>query len=647
MENAIVASANGDIIFNPNAAKYLENTSFWVSRHQVLADSGLEANADIVICLTLYNESFNDLSNSLISIARNIKYLKTQESFSSRVKVCVIADGQDKLSASVIKGLDGTGLTLHEEHYQSKEEALHVAYTPISLEIDNYFEPKNFNIFSNSNSFDLIFCTKSKNCGKLDSHWWFFTKFCNYFEPEYCFQMDTGTVLEPQALAETLKTLRIDSSHAAVASNILIEPDNFSDLLQCYQSTDFIIQRGILWPAENIWGYLSVVPGQFCGMHWPSLSHDSGNGSPLSRYLKGMNCQTPSEKIMFLAEDRVMGFELMANKGSYNRLSYATNAECYTDSCGNVDELLKQRRRWINSAFLCRSWSIANMGRYWRDSGAPVLKKVQTLGSLTSMLWSHFFDWFQPLVFLLLLGVVGGGLGNLTLYAGIRPLWNAVGVITIGGLWLLPAILALTGRLQKCSKSTVQGVIALSSAATAFTLLMAIGTSVTVIESSNIDNISLPFFLYFCLSILLAGLLLGKNAFKLSIKTLIQYLLCCLPVNLMLNFYALTHMNDSSWGTKGLHQKQIGLSNKDIELQHKLNRFGFNMRYAWIASNLLTYAAIQLMHAKDAVTLVGNIVLGYYLFGLIGMAWLRLRRNMLDNKTRPLHCEEFTTVADS
>ncbi len=38
----------------------------------------------------------------------------------------------------------------------------------------------------------IMFATKGKNKGKLDSHCWYFDAFCYLLQPEYCVLFDAG-----------------------------------------------------------------------------------------------------------------------------------------------------------------------------------------------------------------------------------------------------------------------------------------------------------------------------------------------------------------------------------------------------------------------------------------------------------------------
>ena len=77
---------------------------------------------------------------------------------------------------------------------------------------------------------------------------------------------------------------------------------------------------------------------------------------PLDAYLRGLNAVAPLERVMFLAEDRVFGNEIVLAQDKSWRIGYCPTAEATTDACDTFGELLRQRRRWQNSALAVRLW---------------------------------------------------------------------------------------------------------------------------------------------------------------------------------------------------------------------------------------------------------------------------------------------------
>ena len=54
---------------------------------------------------------------------------------------------------------------------------------------------------------------------------------------------------------------------------------------------------------------------------------------------------------MYLAEDRILCFELLARKGKAYTLHYVKNAIATTDVPMDMVSLIGQRRRWLNGSF--------------------------------------------------------------------------------------------------------------------------------------------------------------------------------------------------------------------------------------------------------------------------------------------------------
>ena len=56
-------------------------------------------------------------------------------------------------------------------------------------------------------------------------------------------------------------------------------------------------------------------------------------------------------KNMFLAEDRILCFELVAKAGDKWTLTYVKPSKAETDVPESAPELIGQRRRWLNGSF--------------------------------------------------------------------------------------------------------------------------------------------------------------------------------------------------------------------------------------------------------------------------------------------------------
>lgn len=101
-----------------------------------------------------------------------------------------------------------------------------------------------------------------------------------------------------------------------------------------------------------------MLPGAFSAYRYRAIL-----GRPLEQYfhgdhsladrlgakgIYGMNIFT---KNMFLAEDRILCFELVAKAGCRWTLTYVKPSKAETDVPESAAELIGQRRRWLNGSF--------------------------------------------------------------------------------------------------------------------------------------------------------------------------------------------------------------------------------------------------------------------------------------------------------
>ena len=111
-------------------------------------------------------------------------------------------------------------------------------------------------------------------------------------------------------------------------------------------------------PLESSFGYVSVLPGAFSAYRYRAIQ-----GRPLEQYFhgdhsladrlgpKGIHGMDIFTKNMFLAEDRILCFELVAKAGAKWTLTYVKPSKAETDVPESAPELIGQRRRWLNGSF--------------------------------------------------------------------------------------------------------------------------------------------------------------------------------------------------------------------------------------------------------------------------------------------------------
>jgi chitin synthase len=147
--------------------------------------------------------------------------------------------------------------------------------------------------------------------------------------------------------------------------NPLVAAQNFeykmSNILgMCFPPRFIIFTKitGLDKPLESSFGYVSVLPGAFSAYRYRAIL-----GRPLEQYFhgdhsladrlgaKGIHGMNIFTKNMFLAEDRILCFELVAKKGDKWTLTYVKPSKAETDVPETAVELIGQRRRWLNGSF--------------------------------------------------------------------------------------------------------------------------------------------------------------------------------------------------------------------------------------------------------------------------------------------------------
>ncbi len=521
------------------------------------------------ICMTYYNEDCKDVRRTLESISRGLNKLRGVNE-ELRVVVYLIVDGAQPADSSLMSVADEI----------PKENRFN--YNQVSFRRTSYNDS-----FGNDDNFDIFFAVKDKNRGKLNSHRVFFEEICMRINPGVCMQIDTGTTLTEDCLANLYQTLEDETlSNVGVGAGMCIENKEQKDPLYSFQSGEFLLQRGIYWSAEHFFGYLSVMPGQCSVVRWGALIEKDASGtSPLERYLQPEEEFSPVDKLAYLAEDRVMGLELFSNGGYKNNISYEPNAVAYTDPCDSFEELLKQRRRWINSAFTCRVLMILFFCKQLFEKKVSVQRKLKSLPyiiyasavCLTELLLPTIFITFSVGAYSLLSSMVPSHLLPYSYFV----FW----FLHIAAL--SPLLFSLLGQARKVSKSHIN--ISLISASCMFFLnLFLFYVNSYQVINSEIDT---TIFNLFTLSLSLValpliitlGVIASSGTTEISwikrIKYVVSYISTALIMYLTLYVYAICNIKDTSWGTKGL-VKDAFRTNHD---QQKAVQLAIYQYWFWLA----------------------------------------------------------------
>ena len=182
-----------------------------------------------------------------------------------------------------------------------------------------------------------------------------------YHQPEICVLIDAGTKPGHKSIYYLWEAFYNDKHLGGCCGEIHAMINKGRKLLNplvAAQNFEYKMSNILDKPLESSFGYVSVLPGAFSAYRYRAIQ-----GRPLEQYfhgdhsladrlgskgIYGMNIFT---KNMFLAEDRILCFELVAKAGCKWTLTYVKPSKAETDVPETAVELIGQRRRWLNGSF--------------------------------------------------------------------------------------------------------------------------------------------------------------------------------------------------------------------------------------------------------------------------------------------------------
>lgn len=126
-------------------------------------------------------------------------------------------------------------------------------------------------------------------------------------------------------------------------------------------------------------------------------------------------------KNMYLAEDRILCFELVAKANERWVLSYVKPAKGETDVPETAAELIGQRRRWLNGSFAAGVYSLVHFGRLYRSDHGIVrlfFLHVQGIFNTVNLVMGWFALANYYLTFSIIIDIVATSLRDPSAIAG-------------------------------------------------------------------------------------------------------------------------------------------------------------------------------------------------------------------------------------
>ncbi|PKI85609.1 Chs2p [Malassezia vespertilionis] len=368
-----------------------------------------------------YNEDRNLLTRTLYHVIQNIrdicknhrskfwsKYEEEGRPGWQRIVVALVYDGIDPCDKETLDVLATMGVYqdgIMKRQVDDKETIAHLFEYTTQVAVDTTPKlvlPKDGHD-SNMVPVQLIFCLKQKNAKKINSHRWVFNALGQHLHPEICILLDVGTKPGPWSiyylweafynranLGGACGEIHVMKKHGIKLLNPLVAAQHFE-----YKTSNILDK-----PFESMFGYVSVLPGAFSAYRYKAIL-----GRPLQQYFhgdqtladrlgrKGLGEMNIFRKNMFLAEDRILCFELVAKAGEKWVLSYVKSSRAETDVPEHTAEFISQRRRWLNGSFAASIYAIVHFYRLYRSKHnfmRMFFFHVQELYNLCQMVLSWF-----------------------------------------------------------------------------------------------------------------------------------------------------------------------------------------------------------------------------------------------------------------
>ncbi|KAF2455032.1 chitin synthase-domain-containing protein [Lineolata rhizophorae] len=533
-----------------------------------------QRETELLICITMYNEDEIGFCRTMHGVMRNIAHFCSRTKSRTwgrdgwqKIVVCIICDGRQKVHPRTLDALAAMGVYqdgIAKNLVNQREVTAHVYEytTQVSLDPELRFKGAEKGIVP----CQTIFCLKEKNQKKLNSHRWFFNAIGRALNPNVCILLDVGTKPGPTALYHLWKAFDTDSTVAGAAGEIragkgkawlgLLNP------LVASQNFEYKMSNILDKPLESVFGYITVLPGALSAYRYHALQNDETGHGPLSQYFKGETLHGQDADVftanMYLAEDRILCWELVAKRNERWVLKYVKSAVGETDVPDAVPEFISQRRRWLNGAFFAAVYSLLHFKQVW-ETDHTLWRKILLHIEFVYQFVNLLFTYFSLANFYLTFYFVAGSLGD----PRIDPFGHNIGKVIFVILRYacvlgicIQFILSMGNRPQGAKKMFLWSMIMYSviMAYTTFSVLyivikqlsdpegtLALGNNAfTNLILSTVSTVGL----YFLMSFLYLD---PWHMFTSSAQyfALLPSYICTLQV------YAFCNAHDVTWGTKG------------------------------------------------------------------------------------------------
>jgi chitin synthase len=567
-------------------------------------------HTELLIAVTYYNEDKVLTARTLHGVMTNIRDIVNMKKSTfwnkggpawQKIVVCLVFDGIDPCDKETLDVLATIGIYqdgVMKKDVDGKETVAHIFEytTQLSVTANQQLIRPHDEGPTTLPPVQMMFCLKQKNSKKINSHRWLFNAFGRILNPEVCILLDAGTKPGAKSLMYLWEAFYNDKDLGGACGEIHAMlgkggkfGKNLLNPLVAAQNFEYKISNILDKPLESSFGYVSVLPGAFSAYRFRAIM-----GRPLEQYFhgdhtlskqlgkKGIEGMNIFKKNMFLAEDRILCFELVAKAGSKWHLTYVKAAKGETDVPEGAAEFIGQRRRWLNGSFAASVYSLMHFSRMYK-SGHNIVRLFFLHVQLLYNIFSLVLSWFALASFYLttsvLLDLVGDPkLANPQSTATPFPFGSATPIINTIVKWLylgflgLQFILAL-GNRPKGSRYTYATSFVVFALIQLYVIVDSIALVVKAFSGKlDVDTSSAAGFAKWLFDPNKSGIVIIAMAATFGLyfvasflyldpwhmfTSFPQYMLIMSSYINILNVYSYCNWHDVSWGTKGSDKAEV------------------------------------------------------------------------------------------
>lgn len=552
---------------------------------------------EMMVVVTMYNEDELLLARTLKGVFKNIKHLESRtrspvwgKNSWKKIVVCIVSDGRSKINERAQALLAGLGVYqdgLAKSRVDDKKVQAHIYEYTTRVGISSIEDTVRLTT-EKIVPVQLLFCLKEHNAKKINSHRWCFQALGQVLDPRIVVLLDAGTQPSGKALYHLWKEFDRDSQVAGACGEIkasLKKRQLVTNPLVYGQNFEYKISNILDKPTESVFGFISVLPGAFSAYRYIALQNDVNGKGPLEKYFKGEflhgsgdldpeddEYELKSNQLkeeagiftsnMYLAEDRILCFELVAKKGCAWLLRYCRKASAETDVPEGVAEFILQRRRWLNGSFFAAIYSLAHFPKLWW-SAHSIGRKFSLHIEFIYQTLTLIVSWFSIGSYFLVFRILSTSLAEKSMH------FAPGNVLSVVFLWLYLASIVTTfvlsfGNKPKGTEKFYIVIVCFFAILMAYMIFASIYMAVKSIQQIFDKHQQIDVTLFFKNEEFRDLVVANASTYALyfvasflyfepwhMFTSFLQYILLSPAYVNVLNIYAFCNIDDISWGTKG------------------------------------------------------------------------------------------------